>query len=473
MKPYIPLNKNEYKAIFESIKDEFDYAEIFCENKEGLTLIFDDRKLENVIRFVSSGTGIRLLSGDKTIFYSIPSDRYDEIVNKIKIKKTGDRRQETEKRKKKKEVIFEPISEIKKDFSAMSLNEKADILKKVDNSIREKYQDVLQVTIRYSESMRKIFIVTDDENVISDITPGIIFAVNVCLRDGEEIRTGYKADGGQYGLEFFNIVDVHKIGLEAARIAAVQVGANPAPCGRFPVVISSSAGGTMIHEACGHGLEADLVEKGFSVYKGKTGKRVASGKVTVIDNGRLAGKRGSASFDDEGIKTEKVVLIENGILKGFLHSKKTAKKMNTKPTGNSRRESYSNLPIPRMRNTMINPGNDDPLDIIKSVEKGILVKNMGGGEVDPVTGNFVFYVGEAYLIEKGEIKEPIRGAILLGSGPEVLLNIEKVGNDLGFNVGTCGKEGQGVPVSDAQPTILIKELIVGGQSTELKDSIRN
>lgn len=218
----------------------------------------------------------------------------------------------------------------------------------------------------------------------------------------------------------------------------------------------------MIHEACGHGLEADLVQKQLSVYAGKIGQKVASELVTVIDDATLPNKYGSFSYDDEGNPSQRTVLIENGILKGYMYDYLTAKKEGKTSTGNGRRESYRDRPIPRMTNTFIAPGNSDPEEIIRSVEKGFYVKKMGGGQVNTTNGDFVFDVTEGYLIEKGQITEPVRGATLTGNGPEVLQMIDMVGNDQGFAIGTCGKDGQGVPVSDAQPTIRIPELTIGG-----------
>ena len=220
----------------------------------------------------------------------------------------------------------------------------------------------------------------------------------------------------------------------------------------------------MVHEAVGHGLEADFIHKKISVYTDKLGKKVASEKVSIIDDGTLINKRGTTNIDDEGVIPKRVVLIENGILKGFLTDKKYAKKLGIELTGNGRRQSFRHIPIPRMRNTFIAPGKDDPDKIISSLQKGILVKKMGGGQVDIVTGDFVFFVQEAYLIENYKITKPLKGVILFGNGPKVIEEIDMVGWDLGFGVGTCGKDGQGVPVSDAQPTIRISKLLVGGKT---------
>lgn len=244
--------------------------------------------------------------------------------------------------------------------------------------------------------------------------------------------------------------------------------ARPAPAGKMAVVMAGEAGGTMIHEACGHGLEADLVQKQLSVYAGKKGQKVASDLITVIDDPTIPGKYGSYRFDDEGMPGQKSVLIENGILKDYMYDYLTARKEGRHSTGNGRRESYHDRPIPRMTNTFIAPGKDDPASILKETREGLLVKRMGGGQVNTTNGDFVFDVAEGYLIQDGKIGPAVRGATLTGNGPEVLKIIDRVGSDLGFALGTCGKDGQGVPVGDAQPTIRISQLVVGGILDENK-----
>ena len=230
----------------------------------------------------------------------------------------------------------------------------------------------------------------------------------------------------------------------------------------MPVVITSQAGGTMIHEAIGHGLEADLAQEGLSVFSNKLGTEVASKLITVIDDSTIAKKRGSFRFDDEGTPSQRTVLVENGVLKRYMYDKLTAMKDRVESTGNGRRESYQDRPIPRMTNTFIAEGKHSPEQIILSLDKGLLVEKMGGGQVNTVTGDFVFDVQEGYLIENGKKGEPVRGATLTGNGPEILRSIDMVGTDLGFSIGTCGKDSQGVPVSDAMPTIRIPEMVVGG-----------
>jgi TldD protein len=285
----------------------------------------------------------------------------------------------------------------------------------------------------------------------------------VVSADGEIIQTGYEPVGGTMGFEIFDFHSPEEVAEVAAKRSLQMLSARKAPMGRMAVVLSSEAGGTMIHEAIGHGLEADLAQQGLSVYSEKIGQEVASSLITVVDDPTLPQRRGSYAFDDEGVSSRRTVLVENGILKSYLYDRLSALKDGVESTGNGRRESYQHKPIPRMSNTMIVPGKMKPEEIIRSVEKGLFVKKMGGGQVNTVNGDFVFEVSEGYLIEKGSVCEPVRGAILIGNGPQVLREIDRVGDDLGFSIGTCGKDGQGVPVGDAQPTLRIPELVVGGQ----------
>jgi TldD protein len=291
---------------------------------------------------------------------------------------------------------------------------------------------------------------------------GTVFMVQVVASDGNIIQTGYEPIGGSRGFELFEEYLPEQIAVTSARRAVMMLGARRSPAGPMPVVLSSEAGGTMVHEAIGHGLEADLAQAGLSVYRDRIGMQVASPLVTVIDDATIPHARGSFSYDDEGVMGQRTILVENGILKTYMYDRLSAMKDNRSSTGNGRRESYSSKPIVRMSNTLIAPGESSPETIVRGVERGLFVKKMGGGQVNTVNGDFVFDVSEGYLIEKGEITEPVRGATLTGNGPEVLKMVEKVGDDLGYGIGTCGKDGQGVPVSDAQPTLLLSEIVVGG-----------
>jgi TldD protein len=287
--------------------------------------------------------------------------------------------------------------------------------------------------------------------------------VLVTAKQADVLESGYKPIAGTAGFEMLTETAVVETALTAARLAVQNVAAEPAPAGTYTVVLSSEAGGTLIHESVGHGLEADLNLKGMSVYSGRLGQKVASELITVLDDGTDPGRRGTAAMDDEGTQTQRTVLIEKGILKTYLSDRKHARKLGIAASGNGRRESFRHLPICRMTTTMIAPGTSDPKEILASVKDGIFVKGMGGGQVDVVSGNFAFEITECYRIRDGRQAEPLRGATLVGQGPKLMSEIDMVGWDLGYSVGTCGKEGQGAPVADAQPTLRIPSVVVGGK----------
>jgi len=322
---------------------------------------------------------------------------------------------------------------------------------------------IRQAMVTYRENRQQVLIANSDGELVEDERMYLTALVQVVAADGDVVQTGYEPVGGIAGLELFDAYPLEKAAETAARRAVTMLSARKAPAGRMPVVLSSDAGGTMIHEAIGHGLEADLAQSGLSVYSGRVGERIASPLITVVDDATLPGKRGSFRFDDEGVHAERTVLVDKGVLTTFMFDRLTAMKAGAMSTGNGRRESYKHRPIPRMTNTLIAPGESDPEDILRSTPKGLFVKKMGGGQVNTVNGDFVFEVSEGYLIENGKIGELVRGATLTGNGPRALLSIDRVGADLGFSIGTCGKDGQGAPVSDAQPTLRIPELTVGGE----------
>ncbi|UCG78233.1 MAG: TldD/PmbA family protein, partial [Nitrospirota bacterium] len=308
-----------------------------------------------------------------------------------------------------------------------------------------------------------VTIANSDGVLAEDERTYMLFVINVISSDGDVIQTGYDTAGGNIGFELFDTVDTEEIALRAAQRSVMMLGARHAPAGRMPVIISSEAGGTMIHEAIGHGLEADLAQQGLSVYSGKISSQIASPLITVIDDSTIPGKRGSFRFDDEGTPSQRTVLVQDGILVKYMYDRLTASVDKVRSTANGRRESYKSRPIPRMTNTFLAHGGSSPDDIIRSTRKGLFVRKMGGGQVNTVSGDFVFDVQEGYMIDNGSVGEAVRGATLTGNGPVVLKTIDMVGNDLGFAIGTCGKDSQGVPVSDAMPTVRIPDIVVGGK----------
>ncbi|WP_163328606.1 TldD/PmbA family protein [Desulfurobacterium thermolithotrophum] len=438
-----------------------DYGDLFFEKRFTFSAKCEDNRIENVSCGIEIGVGIRYIKNFKT-YYGFTNKLTEESIKEVIENLAAASLSE-------KEVVLDfNVREQRycqfvngTDFD-VPVEKKIELLLRANEEARSYGDRVKQVTVVLRDSLQEITIVNTNGDIVEDVRPRVVFYTLVVASDGRVLQTGYEPVGhlGDYSL--FEEYPPEKVAKLAAERALKMLKAKPAPAGKFTVVISSKAGGTMIHEAVGHGLEADLANQKLSVYSGKVGEQVASELITVIDNGSMPGKYGSSGYDDEGVATQKNVLIENGILKSFMYDLTEAMKSGKFPTGNGRRQSYMHVPIPRMTNTYIAPGETDPEEIIKDTKKGILVVKMGGGQVNTVNGDFIFEVSEGYLIENGEVTEPIRGVSLIGNGPKVLKEIDAVGNDLGFAIGTCGKDGQGVPVSDGLPTIRIPEITVGG-----------
>ena len=447
---------NVEKIIKTLLKNGGEYAEIFFENRNETNIVFENRRIEKAQSGVDTGIGLRVLCDGNT-FYS-----YTNNLNEKNILNLAESLSNIVKREKK-DFVFPQMTKNVKLVSPENVETEKKIKKVLEaKEFLEKYSKyIVQYRISYSDYTQNVEIANSFGNFVKERRVQTVFLCHVVAFKDGILQTGYEPAGGSQGFEIFDKINVVDVAKKAADRAIQNLFARKIDGGRMPVVLSSEAGGTMIHEAIGHGLELDLVNDGMSVYRDKIGKKVASEKITIIDDGTIPFKRGSSHFDDEGTPTQKTILVENGILKNYMSDILNSMKIGKTSTGNGRRESYRFKPIPRMTNTYIAPQNDSPEDIIKSVEKGLFVKKMGGGQVNTVTGDFVFEVSEGYIIEKGEIGDPVRDTTLIGNGPEILKIIDMVGNDLGFGIGTCGKDGQGVPVSDAQPTLRIPEIVVG------------
>ncbi|MFN4308884.1 TldD/PmbA family protein [Sulfurihydrogenibium azorense] len=441
--------------------DKGEYGEIFFEDLKSLTLNLEDNKIEKVNSGRDTGVGLRLIKNFKTNYGYTSDLTYENLLNLAKTlaKYEGEGKIAVGKSHYvgKTEVLIDP--------DEFDIRKKKDILERANEIARSYDERIKQVSVTLRDVKRDILIINSLGEIVEDHQVRVVFFVEAIASDGTSLYRGYEATGGSVGYELFNedFIDiVDYVATKAAERAVLGLKAKPAPAGSFTVVMSSHAGGTMIHEAVGHGLEADLVNQGLSVYKGKLGQKVASDLVTVIDDGTLKGKNGSFTFDDEGVPAQRKVLIDNGVLVGYMYDRLTAMKEGKQSTGNGRRDGYKNIPIVRMTNTYIDAGKDNPSDIIKDTKDGIYVVKMGGGQVNTVNGDFVFEIIEGYRIENGEITYPIKGATLIGNGPQALMDIDAVGYDLGWAIGTCGKDGQRAPVSDAQPTVRIKRLTLGG-----------
>jgi TldD protein len=343
--------------------------------------------------------------------------------------------------------------------------QKTRLLLELDAATRALDSRVEQVIISMASSQDLVLCAASDGTMAADVRPLIRLNVSVILEHEGQREQGYAGGGARADLNYFlDGTTPLDFAREAVRQASVQLEAVPAPAGTMPVVLGNGWPGILLHEAVGHGLEGDFNRKGVSAFSGKVGQRVASEKCTIVDDGTMMNRRGSLSVDDEGTLASNTVLVEDGILRGYMQDKLNARLMGVEPTGNGRRESFAHIPMPRMTNTYMLAGKDDPGEIIASVDKGLYAPNFGGGQVDITSGKFVFSASEAYLIENGKVTTPVKGAMLIGDGPEALHKISMVGNDLALDtgVGTCGKEGQSVPVGVGQPTLKIDELTVGG-----------
>lgn len=345
---------------------------------------------------------------------------------------------------------------------AFAVSRKIQLVELGDRVARGVSSDVKQVSVALRDGVRRTAIAASDGRLIAVEHVRVIFAIEVIAANGDQTQSSFEAIGGAGGFDLATEAAIERTARITAERAVRMLHAEPAAGGVMPVVLAAEAGGTFVHEAVGHSLEADLVLDGLSALGERIGERVAAPSVTVIDDATMLHRNGSFLADDEGVNGQRTVLIDRGILVSLLHDQRTALLMGAASTGQGRRESFRHRPIVRMSNTMIAPGPDDPAAIIRDTERGLYVVRMGGGEVDTVTGQFVFEVNEAYRIEHGAVSAPVRGATLAGDAAEVLLAIDRVGSDLGFGIGTCGKDGQDVPISDGEPTIRIPSLVVGG-----------
>jgi TldD protein len=425
--------------------------------------VLDDGRIEDAIAGVDQGAGIRVVVGERTTYANGNVTDADDVMvlagrAAASVESGGGLHDTT------------PLTPgdpsrphtVAVDPRSVPVERKVALLRTANDVARGVDPRVTQVTVTYAESVQDVLVANSDGTHRTDTRVRLNFALNVVAKQGDVLESGFEAVRGTRGFEMLDDEIVSEAARTAAGRAVLNVGAEPAPAGTYTVVLSSEAGGTLIHESVGHGLEADLNLKGLSVYSGRIGEKVASELITVVDDGRDPGQRGTAAMDDEGTPTRRTVLIEKGVLKTYLSDRKHAEKLGIERSGNARRESFRYLPICRMTNTMIERGGSDPDEILRSVSDGIFVKKMGGGQVDVVSGNFAFEITECYRIKDGKLAQPLRGATLVGQGPKLMSEIDMVGWDLGYSTGTCGKDGQGAPVADAQPTLRIPSVVVGG-----------
>jgi len=437
-----------------------DFADVYIEENRSVRVRIENSQPDQVIDGGEFGAGLRLVRGDETAFASTNDVTPAGLLAAARdLVHAADADSGVT-------VALHAVPgrawAVRRMPGQVPVAERIQVALAAERAARAAGPHVRQVTVYASGFEQRIGIARSDGQWCEDERVQVVLRVQaVAARDGM-IQTGFESAGGTQGWELFEKQDPAEVGRRAGAQAERMLAARPAPSGRMPVVIAAEAGGTMIHEAIGHALEADLVQKGLSLFGDQLGRPVASALISVADDATLAGWRGSFGFDDEGMPAQRTLLVEKGVLRGFMTDRLTARRGNLPATGNGRRQSYAHRPIPRMTNTMILPGAEDPASILRSVPKGLYVVRMGGGQVNTVNGDFVFEITEGYLIRDGEQAEPVRGATLIGNAAEVLKTIDKVASDHGQGIGTCGKDGQGVPVADAQPTLRIPEITVGG-----------
>lgn len=465
--PYGMQDKDIDQIMDSLLSASVDIADIYFQSSHYESWVLEGGIIKEGAHNIEQGAGVRIVSGEKTGFaYS------DRIELNALLKAAGNVKaiaRQGQDRQKKLDVVADSVSFYKpvNPLKSLADQEKINLLRQVDVETRKLDSRIEEVIVSLVGVYEKVLIANQDGSLMADIRPLTRMNVSVILEEKGKREQGSMGGGARTDYSYFLDQDTAiDYGKEAVRQAIVNLEAIDAPAGNMTVVLGSGWPGILLHEAIGHGLEGDFNRKGTSAFSGKVGERVASDLCTIVDDGTLPNRRGSLSIDDEGIATENTVLIEKGILKRYMQDKLNARLMGVNPTGNGRRESYAHLPMPRMTNTYMLPGKHDPEEILKSVKNGLYAKNFGGGQVDITSGKFVFSASEAYLIENGKITQPVKGATLIGNGPEVLTKVSMVGTDLELDsgVGTCGKEGQSVPVGVGQPTIKIDGLTVGGTS---------
>lgn len=453
------------KVLHSLAGSHIDYADLYFQSVYTESWAMEDSIIKSGSFDIERGVGVRAMSGEKTGFAyadDILLPAIDQAASAARsIAHGGGEGSVQAWHKSPAHQLYLPINPL----HSLSETAKTKLLTEVDAYLRAKDSRIIQVNVSLAGEYETIMVMSSDGHMGADVRPLVRFNVSCILEENGRRESGYSGGGGRFDYQHFITNNLaYKYADEALRQAIVNLSSVDAPAGTMPVVLGPGWPGVLLHEAVGHGLEGDFNRKGISIYSGRIGERVASKLCTVVDNGTLPNRRGSLNIDDEGVPTQNNVLIENGILKGYMLDKRNARLMNMKSTGNGRRESYASLPLPRMTNTYLMPGESDPEEIIRSVKKGIYAVNFGGGQVDITSGKFVFSASEAYLIENGKITVPVKGATLIGNGPDALNKVSMVGNDLALDegVGICGKDGQSVPVGVGQPTLKVDELTVGG-----------
>ena len=442
-----------------------DFGDLYFQHTRHESWTVEDGTVKNGAHSIEQGVGVRAISGEKTGFsYSdeINGEALQLAAKSARaIARDGSSVTTRALVRGQARDLYRPEDPI----DSLPNEEKVEALRRIDRYVRAADPRVTQVVVSLSGSLDTVLVARSDGVLAADVRPLVRFNVQVIVEQNGRRESGYSGGGGRYGYaELLGDGKPEGFAREALRQALVNLEAVDAPAGIMPVVLGNGWPGVLLHEAVGHGLEGDFNRKGTSTYAGRMGQRVAAPGVTIVDDGTLPGRRGSLNVDDEGNPTQCTTLIEDGVLVGYMQDTLNARLMGVAPTGNGRRESFAHLTMPRMTNTYMRAGSDDPEDMIRSVKRGLYAVNFGGGQVDITSGKYVFSATEAYLIEDGKITAPVKGATLIGNGPETMQKVRMVGHDLALDegVGVCGKDGQSVPVGVGQPSLLIEGLTVGG-----------
>jgi TldD protein len=438
------------------------FAEVFAEERRSTSLRLDDRRVEDLTTGLDRGAGVRVVAGDTTGYAH--SNRMDRaaLMEAARAAAAAARGSGSGSVAAFRTPDPPVVHEIREPAASVLRERKVEWAREADDAARSESPEVKQVVAGYGDSVQRVLIASTEGLWIEEERHRLRLIVQVvAARDGV-MQTGFEGPAGLAGIELLERHPPAKTGRIAARMAITMLDGAPAPAGEMAVVLGPAGGGVLFHEACGHGLEADTVGKEASVYRGKAGQRLGSTLVTGVDDSTEPNGWGSFSFDDEGSPARRTVLFEKGVLTGFLYDRFWAEKDDAEPTGNGRRQSYAHLPIPRMTNTSILPGDTEPQEVVADTRRGLYAKVLGGGQVNPATGDFVFGVAEGYLIEDGKVTRPVRGANLIGNGTRILQAVDAVASDFDARPGTCGKDGQGVPVTTGSPTLRIARMTVGG-----------
>ena len=464
------LDEQDLFSVLTQLADRhIDYGDLYFQSSFHEAWVLEDKIIKNGSYNIDQGVGIRAVSGEKTGFAYADQISLTALQQSASVARSIVREQGNGKVQSLHRVNNTALYAALDPLRAMPREEKIALLHRLDRVARAEDPRVQEVNASLTGVYEEVLVAATDGTLATDIRPLVRLSVSVLVEEDGKREHGGSGGGGRFGYEYFlgtedGEIRADHFAREAVRMALVNLSAVAAPAGSMPVVLGAGWPGVLLHEAVGHGLEGDFNRRGASVFSGKIGQQVTSSLCTIVDDGTIGDRRGSLAIDDEGVPGQYNVLIENGILKGYMQDKLNARLMGVDPTGNGRRESYAHLPMPRMTNTYMLAGETSPEEIIASVKNGLYAPNFGGGQVDITSGKFVFSTSEAYLIENGKITRPVKGATLIGSGIEAMQQVSMVGNDLKLDkgVGVCGKEGQSVPVGVGQPTLKLDSITVGG-----------